>query len=110
MIIGVWGTRKGVAPDIESGDFKREGNMPKFLDYHAKMPQLPPDVVRQVQADIKAGRADQFGVKPLNAFIGVDGRGYCFAEAPNADAVCRSHEAKGIALPKSDVVEVQTLA
>ena len=83
--------------------------MPRFLDYHAKMPNLPPEVVRQVTADIKIGKADQFGIRQLNAFIGTHGEGWCYAEAPSADAVCRSHEAKGIPLSKGEVKEVQTL-
>lgn len=83
--------------------------MPKFIDYHARMPQLPPQVVQQMVGAIKSGKADEFGVKPLNAIIGSGGDGWCLAEAPNADAVCRSHEAKGIALSKGEVKEVQTL-
>ena len=83
--------------------------MPKYIDYHAKMPQLPPQVVQEIVGAIKAGKADQFGVKPINAFIGTSGEGYCLAEAPNADAVCKSHAAKGIALSKGDVREVMTL-
>lgn len=83
--------------------------MPKFSDYHKQLPTLPPEVVQQMQADIKAGKSDQFGVKAINLFIGQDGSGYCLTEAANADAVCQTHEAKGINLPKGDVVEVTSL-
>lgn len=82
--------------------------MAKFLDYHAKMPQMPPEAVKAVQADIKAGRPDTFGVKPLNAFVSKGGMGWCFTEAPSADAVCKSHEAKGIKLGKGEVHEVMS--
>ena len=40
--------------------------MPKFIDYHKQLPTLPPEVVQQMQADIKAGKSDQFGVKAIN--------------------------------------------
>ncbi len=83
--------------------------MPKFIDYHAKMPNLPQEAVKQIQEQIKTGKADQFGAKPINVFMGKDGSGYCIAEAPNADAICKAHEAKGIKLAKGDVKEITTL-
>lgn len=82
--------------------------MPKFLDYHATMPHLPPEAVKMMSSDIKAGKKDQLGVKGLNVFMG-GGHGWCLTEAPNAQAVCKSHEAKGIKLGVSDVTEVQSL-
>ncbi len=84
--------------------------MPKYLDHHAKMPALPPEAVQQVVAAIKAGKPDQYGVTPLNDFISTDGQGWCLVEAPNADAVCKTHEAMGIQLDKGDVHEVMALA
>lgn len=85
--------------------------MAKFIDYHAKLPPLPPQAVQQMVQDVKAAKVDQFGVKGVNAYFTKDGRGYCFTEAPNADAVCKSHQAKGIALDKGDVHEIaQSLA
>ena len=80
--------------------------MPKFIDYHAKMPQLPQEAVKAVQADIRAGKADKFGVKSINGVVSTHGAGWCYTEAPTADAVCRSHEAKGMKLGKSEVFEV----
>ena len=84
--------------------------MPRYIDYHAKMPSLPPEAVKETVAAIKSGKADKFGVKPLNAFIAKSGSGWCVTEAPNADAVCKSHEAKGMKLEKSEVYEITTLA
>ena len=78
--------------------------MPKFLDYHAKAPELPPEMVHAAIADITAGKVDEFGVKPLNAFFSPGtGEAYCLTEAPSADAVCQSHEAKGMTLGLGDV-------
>ena len=84
--------------------------MPKFIDYHAKMPNLPPEAVKEMQTAIKSGKSDKFGVKPLNAFMAKSGSGWCMTEAPNADAVCKSHEAKGMKLGKGEVHEITTLA
>ena len=80
--------------------------MPKFLDYHSKMPQLPPEAVKAVQKDIKTGKADSFGVKPINGFVAKKGMGWCLTEAPSADAVCKSHESKGMKLGRGDVHEI----
>lgn len=82
--------------------------MPKYLDNHP-MPNLPPEAVNGMAAQIKAGKADKFGAKGLNVFIGKNGQGWCLTEAPNADAVCKSHEAMGIKLPAGQVTEVSTL-
>ena len=84
--------------------------MPKFLDYHAQMPQLPPEMAQAMAQQIKAGQADQFGVKPLNVFIGPRGEGHCLTEAPSADAVVQSHTAVGVPISAHDVAEVMTLA
>ena len=81
--------------------------MPKFLDYHEKAPQMPPEAIQGMVAAIKAGNVDQFGVKPLNAFGG-GGHAWCLTEAPNADAVCKSHQAVGIELDQGEVTEVQS--
>jgi hypothetical protein len=80
--------------------------MPKIIDYHATMPQLPPEAAEGIAARLKAGQADQFGVKGLNVFIGKGGQGYCLTEAPSAEAVVKSHEALGFPLSHGDVVEV----
>ena len=83
--------------------------MPKFFDYHARMPQLPAEAVQEMTARIEAGRADEFGVRPLNVFIATGGHGYCLTEAPDADAVVRAHQAKGFPLTRGDVTEVRSL-
>lgn len=83
--------------------------MPKFIDYHEKLPPLPPEAAQAMADRIRAGRPDDFGVTGLNIFLGTDGRAYCLTEAPNADSVCKSHEAKGIPLGRGDVHEVTSL-
>ena len=83
--------------------------MPKFMDYHAKMPEMPPEAMQQIAERVKAGQADEFGVKPINLYMGSSGQACCVTEAPSADAVRQSHSAAGAPSP-DEVVEVQSLA
>jgi hypothetical protein len=82
--------------------------MPKYLDYHAKAPEFPPEAIQQTLDAIKAGTADEYGVKPINAFVTERGEAYCLTEAPSADAVCKSHALKGFDLTEGDVREVNS--
>ena len=84
--------------------------MPQFIDYHS-MPTLPPEMMQDLVAQIQAGATDPYGVKVVNRFIGADGQAaWCLSEAPDADAVCLSHEAIGIPLYENYVTEVNGLA
>ena len=82
--------------------------MPKYLDHH-KAVQLPPQVAEQIVAQIKSGKADANGIRPINDFMGTNGEAWCLVEAPNADVVHQIHESLGIKLDKGDIVEVTTL-
>ena len=84
--------------------------MPTFIDYHEKLPQMPPAAMEQVKANVKAHKTDQFGVKAVNLYMGAKGEAFCMTEAPNADAVIKSHKANGIDLKSSDIHQVQSLA
>lgn len=55
--------------------------------------------------DTEARRADKFGAIGINAFFSKSGR-RCLTEAPNADAVHRSHVGYGIKMGKGYVTEV----
>ena len=83
--------------------------MPKFIDYHATMPQMPPEAMQEMKTHIQAGQPNQFGAKAINIFMGSGGQGYCLTEAPNADAVIKSHEANGVPLDRSNIIEVVSL-
>ena len=48
--------------------------MPKFLDHHATMPDVPPETAREMAGRIKAGEPDEFGVTGLNVFMCANGR------------------------------------
>jgi hypothetical protein len=79
--------------------------MPLFIDYHAKLPPIAPEMINQLQGSI--GKPGPTGVTPVAAYFTKDGQGYCVSEAPTADAVCRDHEAHGIPLGLGDVHEVK---
>lgn len=81
--------------------------MPKYIDHH-KIVEMPPEATQKVVADMKAGRTNPLGVKPLNAFIAKNEM-WCYAEAPNADVICKMHEAYGLKLTGGDVIEVNSL-
>lgn len=83
--------------------------MPKYLDHHAAV-QLPPQVVQQMVDQIKSGRPDENGIRPINDFIATDGsQAWCLTEAPNPGVVHKVHEALGLKLGPGDVIEVMTL-
>jgi len=78
--------------------------MPTFLDYHA-MSEPSPEMKEGMAERLRSGRIDEHGVKGLNVYL-ADGEAYCLTEAPDADAVVRSHEAVGVPIGRGDVVEV----
>jgi hypothetical protein len=82
--------------------------MPKFIDHH-EMSEVAPEMAAAIGERIKAGEADENGVKGLNVFIGKDGTAFCLSEAPDAESVVKAHEAYGFSLNSSDVVEVQSV-
>jgi hypothetical protein len=82
--------------------------MPKFIDHH-EMRDVAPEMAEGIAERIKAGEADEHGVKGLNVFLGKDGTAYCLSEAPSPDAVVKAHEAVGFPLDRSDVVEVESV-
>ena len=83
--------------------------MPKFLDHHWLPPMSPEQMqalIAQTKSSILSKKPDKFGVTWLNAFMaGRESWGY--TEAPNAEAIVKSHAALGIKLDSKDVKEVQ---
>jgi len=78
--------------------------MPTFIDHHA-MPEPTPEMREGMASRLRAGAADEHGVTGLNVYL-AEGEAYCLTDAPDADAVVRSHEAFGVAVRPEDVVEV----
>ena len=88
----------------------RRKKMAKFMDYHASLPPMPPEAMQEMKARVEGRQADQFGSKALTIYMGTGGQAYCLSEAPDADAVIKSHQAKGVPLGRSEIVEVTSLA
>jgi Nickel responsive protein SCO4226-like len=82
--------------------------VPKFIDHH-EMSDVAPEMAAAIGERIKAGEADEHGVKGLNVYLGKDGTAFCLSEAPDAEAVVKAHEAYGFSLGSADVVEVQSV-
>jgi hypothetical protein len=83
--------------------------MPKFIDYHQEMPQMPPEALTMMKEMIESGAPNSFGATALNIFMGADGSGYCLSEADDAEAIIKSHEANGVPLDKDHIVEVTSV-
>ena len=82
--------------------------MRTFIDHH-EMSDVAPEMAAAIGERIKAGEADENGVKGLNVFLGKDGTAFCLSEAPDAEAVVKAHQAYGFSLDSADVVEVQSV-
>ena len=82
--------------------------MARFIDHHTTNPNMPPEVLTIMRQRLQSGEQDEFGDRGISVFIGEE-HTYCYTEAPDADAVRKSHEALGILLDPEDVAEVQVL-
>ena len=82
--------------------------MPKYLDHHAAMPNMPQEAVAELKKKLESKQPDQFGVIGLNMFMGKD-QIWCYVEAANPEAIHKAHEAMGVKLGAGDVTEVQSL-
>lgn len=82
--------------------------MPRFIDHHPTSPNLPPEVITVIRQRLRSGETNEFGERGINVFIGPREM-YCYTEAPDVAAVCRSHEALGIHLGPESITEVQVL-
>ncbi|MDQ4102938.1 MAG: hypothetical protein M3186_04240 [Actinomycetota bacterium] len=84
--------------------------MAQFLDHHPTAhATLTEESVEQLRNHIRAETPDDFGVKLLSVYVAVNGEGYCVSEAPNAEAVVKSHELMGYLIETTDVIEVASL-
>jgi hypothetical protein len=82
--------------------------MPLFMDVHESLPEGAKlkDVIDAHKADLKT--QEEYGVKYLRYWVDeADGKVFCLAEAPNADAAVAVHrEAHGLVADKIyEVVE-----
>lgn len=77
-----------------------------FIDSHKG--NLDAQAIEGYRGVIKAGKADEFGVKPLNLYYNnEEGRLFCLTEAPTSDAVLKSHKKMGVTCDQ--VLSVKTI-
>lgn len=85
--------------------------MPKFLDHHI-MPIMSAEqqksMMEKVKSSIDSKQPDKFGVILLNVFM-ADGQAWGYEEAPNAEAIVKSHDALGVKISLKDITEVQAI-
>jgi len=85
--------------------------MPKFLDHH-NMPATSPEqrkvMLAQIKSMIDSKKPDSSGVIFLNVFM-APGEAWGYSEAPNAEAIVKSHEAMGIKIKPGDIIEVTSV-
>jgi hypothetical protein len=79
--------------------------MPRFIDHHPTNPNSPPELLTVIRQRLVSGEPDEFGERGLKVFVG-QRETYCYTEAPNAEAVRKSHAAIGIILAADDVQQV----
>jgi hypothetical protein len=82
--------------------------MPTFIDHHERM-ELTPEMEQAFAERLRSGHRDEHGVKGINFFVTKDGGAYCLLEAPDREAVVRTHADGGTEIRADDVVEVRAL-
>ncbi len=73
------------------------------------MPEMPAEMVQQIQDRITSGAKDEFDAVALDVLAGNDGSAFCITDAPDAAAVVSSHVNKGVPLDSHDVHEVVSM-
>jgi len=82
--------------------------MPTYIDHHEKL-ELTPEMEQAFAERLRSGQTDENGVKGINMFLTKDGGAYCLLEAPDQDAIVRTHANGGTEIQRGDVVEVRAL-
>ena len=83
--------------------------MPRFIDIHNEMPEMPAEMVQQIQDRITSGEKDEFGSTALDVLAGTDGSAFCITDAPDVASVVSSHTSKGVPMTNEDVHEVVSM-
>ena len=80
--------------------------MARFMDFHEDL-RLPAEAIAQIADDTRNARADQFGVRQIELYLGAGGQVYCLLDGPDEEAIRRHHAALGV--PCGDVHQVDGL-
>ena len=84
--------------------------MPRFIDIHREMPEMPAEMVQQIQDRISSGAKDEFDAVAIDVLAGNDGSAFCITEAPDVASVVSSHTSKGVPMVDEDVHQVVSMA
>lgn len=79
--------------------------MPTFIDRHP-FHTFPRAARVRLRAEIRQGFIDPQGVQALGQWVN-DGIIHCLLKAPDADAVCRHHAARGLPCSDLHAIEVE---
>ncbi len=84
--------------------------MPRFIDVHRDMPEMPAEMVQEIKDRISSGAKDEFGAVAVDVLAGNDGTAFCISDAPDIASVVSSHTSKGVPLGEGDVHQVVSMA
>ena len=73
------------------------------------MPEMPAEMVQQIQDRIAIGEKDEFDAVAVDVLAGNDGTAFCISDAPDIASVVSSHTTKGVPLESGDVHEVVSM-
>ena len=82
--------------------------MPRFIDVHREMPEMPAEMVQQIQDRISSGAKDEFDAVAVDVLAG-NGTAFCITDAPDVASVVSSHTSKGVPMSEEDVHEVVSM-
>jgi len=83
--------------------------MPRFIDIHREMPEMPAEMVQQIQDRISSGERDEFDAKAIDVLASTDGSAFCLTDAPDVASVVSSHTSKGVPMSNEDVHEIVSM-
>lgn len=82
--------------------------MARFMDHH-RLPKMTQEqknaMITQIKTAIASKKADSFGVTMLNVFM-ADDQAWGYSDAPNPEAIVKSHAALGVKISVKDVTVV----
>jgi hypothetical protein len=83
--------------------------MPKYIDIHREMPEMPAEMIQQIQDRIASGAKDEFDATAVDVLASTDGSAFCITDAPDVASVVSSHVSKGVPMTEEDVHEVMSM-
>ena len=73
------------------------------------MPEMPAEMVQQIQDRISSGAKDEFGATAIDVLAGNDGTAFCLTDALDVALVVSSHTSNGVPMTDGDVHEVVSM-